>query len=962
MFTVCRRFYKLMTSSRLWCIAFSRRFPGPANLLLDRDSDEYHEALLSPRIFTRLNSHTSWMNEYVWRTKLLRSFLHGRPGLELAVTRRKLNKNSAGVTYESNNSDFVSHIDGSFNSDAPFFIHGAVRKGTAATSDPVNGDPVPHTWPTSLDPLVFRHFDDLYPADAPYGLGAGELVGQPNVMDVSQSYGFVYGEGFPKGRAHFTPTDDRVGMWLTIGAATAKKEQGIPDVHRHRPAITALWIAKSQAVPRMSDSSCGIFCGFANGFVSAYAVSSRFCSVTQIKPGDITANWALSPGVPIISIQADDSYSYERKAKRRIWAVALNALGEVFYLKDVPVVKGESRPRSRTAQDVCAWRRGRTVRWELVEKSRRRKKARSFHHDFIDVDFCPRSYSDFMELNEDMITTETEWIDNYTLIPPGEWSMAFHDWDMQRSLLVDFGGNDRKGAGESVIVIGCHNMPSSVKRYTRFHEPPGREPSTRSAVPPSFNSIFNSYPPIPSSGDSWHTTTLSTLGEKGEFTASAIDLSTLSRQTTFEDPMLDSQAGGPCEPSNIPGQRARLIAIGNSSGTINIWDARSQVPRLDDVTNILRPICVIQTSSPGISSLALNSLYLVHGGTDGLIQAWDPLGSRRNKPIRTLHSPSSARTRRRLKRMFENPHSDDKFIPNVICLDPNPKRLRGLVALGSELRYWSFRNGGDLQLSPGKDHIDVKTGKRLITSKPTRDLNTYIQDEWEALQLEREETEQQHQLLSERFGTDLLGADAKEEDLIAYATLLNDEARAKKASQAQVENNVIDEPPKSISTESGEIDSELAEALRRSELENSSEQSSHLGEAFASSSKSPLPRSTGNGAHGNQGIPLASGSGTNSALNPEPGPGSGPDGQHAGSSNNTQPDVDDEDLRYAIQLSIAENLSRQDALNGGFDIDIMTPEAERTTHHEEFPPLGFSSSQAARKDKGKGKGVIWQQP
>jgi len=52
--------------------------------------------------------------------------------------------------------------------------------------------------------------------------------------------------------------------------------------------------------------------------------------------GQVTAKWVISPGVPIIAISVDENYSVKRHAHRRIWATVLNALGEVFYVTELP--------------------------------------------------------------------------------------------------------------------------------------------------------------------------------------------------------------------------------------------------------------------------------------------------------------------------------------------------------------------------------------------------------------------------------------------------------------------------------------------------------------------------------------------------------------------------------------------------------------------------------------------------
>src|SRR5690606_9054473 len=105
--------------------------------------------------------------------------------------------------------------------------------------------------------------------------------------------------------------------------------------------------------------------------------------------------------------------------------------------------------------------------------------------------------------------------------------------------------------------------------------------------------------------------------------------------------------GRPSSASDIPGQRARFMAVGTATGVVYIFDIRAAASRNPELINSIPPIRVIYTDSPQISSLALTSLYVVHGGNDGLVQAWDPLASS-TQPIRTLNSRFSSRARRRL--------------------------------------------------------------------------------------------------------------------------------------------------------------------------------------------------------------------------------------------------------------------------------------------------------------------------
>ena len=99
------------------------------------------------------------------------------------------------VMYNSQLLTTINHLHATFsiglNKRLPRFIHGADDTGTATTSDPSAGKV--DAWGQS-DPQFFLQFADRFAGDTQHGLGPGEVVGVPNVMDVSKPYGMVYGE------------------------------------------------------------------------------------------------------------------------------------------------------------------------------------------------------------------------------------------------------------------------------------------------------------------------------------------------------------------------------------------------------------------------------------------------------------------------------------------------------------------------------------------------------------------------------------------------------------------------------------------------------------------------------------------------------------------------------------------------------------------------------------------------
>lgn len=382
---VSRQFHGLVTTPHAWRIAFTRFFPGRDapnadydfwNSGSNRDGEARRQFRSEQRFFTRLTALASWRSEYILRTRLLRSLARGKPAQLPPGHGASSRPNSTGsnvnavVTYGSQLFAPVNHIHAVFGNGkkSPRFIHGTDELGSACTSDPNIGKI--DNWGLS-DPQALPQYADLFIGDLPYGEGDGP-AGLPNCMDVSQPYGMVYGEGFPGGQAYFRSSEAMRGQFLIQPSSDlTDHESGIPRTPGLIEAISAVWISKSGSVPLTTDGLVGIMTGSTLGIVTSYSLGAETSSGRRIGQGQITAKWVLSPGVPIIAIVVDDAYNSTRKASDRVWAIALNALGEAFYLNKTPTsALVETRVREHEAGRE-AWNAGRTVNWQLVEPSRR---------------------------------------------------------------------------------------------------------------------------------------------------------------------------------------------------------------------------------------------------------------------------------------------------------------------------------------------------------------------------------------------------------------------------------------------------------------------------------------------------------------------------------------------------------------------------------------------------------------
>ncbi|KAL9625154.1 MAG: hypothetical protein Q9160_000555 [Pyrenula sp. 1 TL-2023] len=1009
---VSKRFHSLITSPHAWRIAFSRYFPGPdasnegGHLMSSQGNAEQFRS--DKRSFSRVSALASWRSEYILRTRLLRSLNRGKPAQFQALHRSSNNKSHASpppavITYNSGLFYPVNHIHSSWgsglNKKMPSFIHGASEQGAATSSDPS----VSKAGPWGLgDFQNFNHFADIFAGEIEYGLGPGNMVGMPNIMDVSQPYGKIYGEACPGGRVFFTSNTEQRGRWLRI-RSQSKHELGIPQIDMVDGAICSTWIAKSEQILRATNGLIGMLVGTSNGLVASYALGVNPMNERRFEKGELTSKWVISPGVPIIALVVDEDFNSRRRSHRRVWAAALNALGEVFYLTDIPF-RNETRAKLDAAEiEHCAWTTGRTVQWSLLEATRRVAKVDPYDASAVDGSYSPRSSCDAMGLSTEQIIAETKEIETFLHFQPKHFRSVCEGWDMRRRMMIDFGGHDECVAGESIVVIGCglnEGSQASVRRFIRrkFKLEDLDKPSTigtlgqspllgdrklRDADTASTNTPRSSSLSRCSSSDldltqpcrtEWHISVLSFGNMKTpQITSTAIDDSMFSSLATFEDPLLgmsgasssSSPASSPfgrtpqmSNVSEIPGQRSRFMAVGTTTGTIFMWDLRASFPPALDIVNSLAPIRVIFTDSPQISCLALSSLYLVHGGNDGLVQAWDPLASTIN-PIRTLNSRFSSRARRRLVQAQASIRGvgNNYYAAGAITLDKDPTVLRGMVTLGTHLRFWSYSSSAADQYKSSKRRLkrrsqrgsNTSPGEQRFTHTGRGVLRDYIANEELELEREKAAKRKQDERLSGRFGLGLLGPGASEEEMLAYATMLSEEAyksdevkrRGSEASSSAVtdgSDKTVNDPSSSPLPTSNpavpsppptEVDADVAEAIRRSLLDNSAtqEQSSPPEAAHAdipirykAKGKDSLSRRSLASAHAH------------------------PSGSRASPSRAEE----DQDLDFALQLSLAEEQSREQGQRAELD-------------EEDFPALSsspsltFGGESPSRKAKGKGR-------
>jgi hypothetical protein len=1016
---VSRRLYSLVTTPHAWRIAFSRFFPGQDAIELHAQENrgasnqESREQLRSERrLFTRLTGLASWRSEYILRTRLLRSLARGKPAQIAAGhgassrTNSAANNANAVVTYSSQLFATVNHIHAVFGNGMKSlrFIHGTDETGSACTSDPNIGKI--DNWGLS-DPQALPQFAELFVGDQPYGAGEGP-AGIPNSMDLSQPFGMVYGEGFPGGQTYFRSADEMRGRFLSQPNELADYQSGIPKIPMLTEAISAVWIAKSTSVPLMTDGLVGIMTGSTMGIVTSYSLGADTPQGRRIGKGQLTSKWVLSPGVPIICIKVDDSYNLRRKALGRIWAVALNALGEVFYITETPSPALVDLKLEENDAVRHSWSSGRTAYWHLAELSRRIARDDPYHEAEVHGSYSPKSSSKNMHLSKAQIVAETMEIEKFLQYRPSHFRKLCAGWDMCRKLEVDFAGDDRNGAGEGIFVIKCgieEGEHAEVRRFTRWKsEQASLEecplPKTPPMAPrvPTMASLFGGgititpartaspegkpgaslfggqtalgagtssperSPSLPGSPmarnfssnvlvEEWRSSILSLKDLSGvEISTSAIDMSTYAILTVDEDPLrsidgssvISSTSATPSDQDassvHIPGYRARFLAIGTKNGVVVLWNMRGPQSTNPALVNELQPLRIIHTDSPQISCLAVSALYIVHGGNDGLVQTWDPLASTL-QPIRTLNSRFSSRARRRLVQAEASIYGVgiNLYAAGAIAIDPDPTVLRGMVSLGTHLRYWSYSSSAADQYQ-GKKRRLRRSGERGSNGGPDRFTNTargalmeYIATEQEELKKEKVRRSREKARLRGRFGVGLGGL--SEEETLRYAEMVSaetfqkDEERrtsdvgyladsgesssavwssATVTPEGSVKSHTIASPPKHKTDD--EFDHDLEEAIRLS-----------LMDGVDGGGRSP--RASGSGSYG---IPIKykqKKSRRSASSSPSTSQASKSRVRTKARESMTKDGVAVHDLDFALQLSLAEEQSRIDNSAPGVDED-----------------------------------------
>ncbi|KAF3905027.1 hypothetical protein AA313_de0204882 [Arthrobotrys entomopaga] len=742
---VSRRFHALVTSPHAWKDAFSRYFPQHNT---HSGSDAYPAGA---RYFTRLSNMGTHRSEYILRTQLLRSLKRGRPYVNSGIKPSPSHNSSnfSMITYNPKlHESTVTHIHADFNRNR--VIAASQYTGLYSYSDPRTG--------------YVEVEQRSHPGYSSFGLQyiSAEGIG---ALDISESRGQVIGDGRDTFPSFFV---ERANS--TFAPVRFINEHG-PDA-----SITCIWLAKKDTIVNTSAHTIASASGSSKGVVQFQDTSNRWMSFT------------VCPGIPILEIRIDDGYTKARERRNRVWCVVVNAIGEVWYMKGKLPKKTIALGRNMGEQPEQEF-----TPWFYIPATRKANAP-------IGIGILtPEDLNATLEVGQhQQALMHTE---------PQVMALMYRDhWREDYFIEADFGGQN--------FIIGCKGEdegPNSIKRratmrkYSRILDNVREEAISEVFIKNVYGRGYHKeieelVPRAPDEvdpPDEWQSVELSIPQNKATdyvfITSTSIDMSNIALLSPNEDPLLTRSSSHPLAPQQIVGQLSRLFAIGTNTGVIHVYNARHPIPSSSD-TN-LPPLHTITTASPSISSLALSSLYLVHGGTDGLVQAWDPLVSL-TEPIRAIHSRFSTRARRRLAQAANSIHGigENQFAARAIFLDPDPTQLRGIVALGTHIRSWSFSSSIEKVQENSNTRRRRKNARRGSNNGPylgtsgisgkgragnssKAPLPRDIIDETERIAHTRYQDEAKKARMAERFG---VGHDAMkgmtEEEMVMYAMMISEES------------------------------------------------------------------------------------------------------------------------------------------------------------------------------------------
>ncbi|KAL7269159.1 hypothetical protein RUND412_008189 [Rhizina undulata] len=790
---VSRRFHDLLHSQAAWRTAFTKYFPSASgsSTVLDTHESTALSSSQDRRYFTRLSASlngNAWRKEYILRTLLLRSLARGKRAAGMNFLTPGHSQGTMIITYlPSAGLNAVTHLAAKFGPKAPRIVHGSSSTGIVTASLPITGQLEHYPRGTGIS------FVNLQQArlGAP-GYDVATDMGVEAVMDISEENGWVYGENIPNGSCYIHPHSSPWTTENNSGRFVDFLEKDGPN-----SCYTAVWIARKKhtGIVETTGGKVWVITGNSKGVLSFF--ETAYATNRLVKP----KKFYLSPGVPIVQIKVDDDFSAKRRKAKMPWIMVINALGEVYYL--------------RKEYNVAA-------SFQIISHTRRKPTIES-------KAFIP-GYDEYNQIRKHGSISDPRdlqlMVASYSKV-----KQVWENWSMGYFVDVDWPGLNimvgTKVRGDKFVLHGVKDAKAEFKRFSMVLQKEDKVDGdfVTEIAWDSFQtkvenaSIFGGSTIAAVDGqldlkstmdleavdgqldlkpimdleavDEWEVTEFKSVGKvTGAITATAMDMSLIVVLPDEDSPLR----------SDSPGGNARLYAVGTTTGSVFIWNIRSTPVYRAGKGGVDNreiepefPQRIIHTDSPHISTIALSSLYLAHGGNDGLVQFWDPLASVAG-PIRTINQKFAQKARRRMGQAEEENIPDEligenHFAARCLTLDPDATSLKGVVVLGTHIRYWNFPSlNEDWDVSKRKKKYSGRKARSDVPP-PARvkgDIKAAINDE---TKLHNEETlrkAKEREELETRYGIARGSAAWSEEEMIQYATMISQETYERESSREDV--------------------------------------------------------------------------------------------------------------------------------------------------------------------------------
>ena len=236
-----------------------------------------------------------------------------------------------------------------------------------------------------------------------------------------------------------------------------------------------------------------------------------------------------------------------------------------------------------------------------------------------------------------------------------------------------------------------------------------------------------------------------------------------------------------------------------------------------------------------------------------------------------------------------------------------------MVSLGSHLRYWSYSSQAADQYKSNKRRVrrserGSNQGADRFSGTGRGALKDYIANEKLELEREKRSKREEQKRLVGRFGVDLLGPGASEDEILAYATMLSEETALSdrlsrtNADEGESSDTITERAVASLASSAAhdDIDEDMAKAIRLSLQENSNALPDAIDSADARDIPVKYAKAKRNKASPSGSPPISD------ALT------SSPEADKA----SQVPHYGLDDLEFALQLSQAEEDSRAQTVKG----------------------------------------------